>query len=256
MPPSSSQSQPPHNVWFGVSMFLIGLIVGSIFTFFSGVKLPFASQPTQVTAPTDAQPAPKLGVEERMKMIAKDLDLDASSFASCLTSGKFADLINAHQASGTKAGVNGTPGTVIVHQKTGQARLVPGAYPFEAFKAEIDAMLVDPTSAPKNPSIQVLSGSVVDGVNFDFDHWRGSRDADIVLIEYSDYQCPYCHAVHPTLKQVITEYGSKIAWVYRHFPLSFHPEAVPLATGAECANELGGLEAFWKFTDMAMNNGK
>ena len=82
------------------------------------------------------------------------------------------------------------------------------------------------------------------------DHIRGSLDAEVFLVEYSDYYCPYCSTFHSTAKQALSEYGDKIAWVYRHFPLDeLHPNARPLAEISECITELGGNDAFWAFSD-------
>ncbi len=76
----------------------------------------------------------------------------------------------------------------------------------------------------------------------------GSRDADIVVVEYSDLQCPFCDRFHPTMERIVEEYQGKVVWVYRHFPLEMlHSEAVPSAIASECAGEIGGNEAFWKY---------
>ncbi len=81
----------------------------------------------------------------------------------------------------------------------------------------------------------------------DKDHVRGDlKKAKVVMVEYSDFQCPYCSKHHPTLEKVYAEYGDQIAWVYRHFPLSFHPNAEPTALASECASEQG---KFWEFAD-------
>lgn len=83
------------------------------------------------------------------------------------------------------------------------------------------------------------------------DHIVGSPDAPLVLIEYSDFQCPYCNMVHPTLKHIVAESNGQIAWVYRQLPLeSIHPNAKPAALASECIAELLGNDGFWKFADV------
>jgi len=82
------------------------------------------------------------------------------------------------------------------------------------------------------------------------DHIYGNPDAEISLIEYSDFECPYCKRFHQTPKQVVDNYGGKVNWVYRHFPLSIHnPGAQKQAEASECAGELGGNDAFWKYAN-------
>ena len=82
------------------------------------------------------------------------------------------------------------------------------------------------------------------------DHIYGNPNAPISLIEYSDFECPFCKGFHPTAKEIIDSYGGKVNWVYRHFPLPMHnPGAQIEAEASECVNQLGGNEAFWKFTD-------
>ncbi len=83
----------------------------------------------------------------------------------------------------------------------------------------------------------------------------GSKNAPVEIIEFSDFQCPYCGRAAPTIKQVIEEYGDKVTFVYRDFPLdSIHPMATPAAIAAECVRENGGDEAYFEFHDKIFAN--
>jgi protein-disulfide isomerase len=84
------------------------------------------------------------------------------------------------------------------------------------------------------------------------DHLLGDPNATIKIVEYSDIDCPFCKRFHTTLHQVIDEYGksSKVAWVYRHFPLdSLHPNARKKAEATECVADIGGNTKFWQYLD-------
>jgi len=82
------------------------------------------------------------------------------------------------------------------------------------------------------------------------DHFMGDPNAPIVIVEYSDMECPYCKNFHQTMQQVMDEYigTGKVAWVYRHFPISqLHSKAPREAAATECAASLGGEEKFWEY---------
>lgn len=84
----------------------------------------------------------------------------------------------------------------------------------------------------------------------DEDHIKGNKDARVILIEYSDLECPFCSTFHATAQQIQDEYGDDVAWVYRHFPLDLlHNRARPAALASECAAEIGGNDNFWAFID-------
>ena len=83
----------------------------------------------------------------------------------------------------------------------------------------------------------------------DKDHVRGPANAKLTLIEYSDFECPFCKQFAPTTSQILSAYPKDVRLVYRHFPLSFHANAQKEAEASECVAELGGNDAFWKFHD-------
>ena len=82
------------------------------------------------------------------------------------------------------------------------------------------------------------------------DHIYGNPEAPISIIEYSDFECPFCRKVHLVLKRLVNESEGQVNWVFRHFPLGFHqPYAVQQAEASECVTEIGGNQAFWVFSD-------
>lgn len=118
----------------------------------------------------------------------------------------------------------------------GTAGVTPGVQQGEQTSAK---------SAGDNPQIPVTEQ----------DHSRGNRSAAVTLIEFSDFQCPFCQRFHPTAKQALAEYGDKVRWVYKHFPIdSIHPHARPAAEASECIAEQKGNEGFWQFADALFEN--
>lgn len=96
---------------------------------------------------------------------------------------------------------------------------------------------------------QALAAGEVEPIN-DNDLVRGNRNAEIALVEWSDLECPFCSKFHPTAQQVLDEYGDKVMWVYRHFPLnSIHPKAQGYAEATECVHKLSGEKKAWEMID-------
>lgn len=80
---------------------------------------------------------------------------------------------------------------------------------------------------------------------------RGKPNAPVQIIEFSDFQCPFCFRAHPIVKQVLSTYGDRVSLVYRHYPLQNHPNARPAAEASACANEQG---RFWEYHDRLFAN--
>jgi protein-disulfide isomerase len=84
------------------------------------------------------------------------------------------------------------------------------------------------------------------------DHTQGNSKADLVIVEYGDYQCPYCGAAYPVLKELMSQFGNQVKFVFRNFPLSeIHQYARPAALAAEAANLQG---KFWEMHDAIYEN--
>lgn len=99
-------------------------------------------------------------------------------------------------------------------------------------------------TTPQPPAVPVR------GVQAD-DHIVGNPDAKMVIVEYSDPECPFCKAQHETLAQVVATYDpADVAWVYRNFPIpGLHKKAQIESEALECAAELGGNDGFWKYAN-------
>jgi protein-disulfide isomerase len=91
-------------------------------------------------------------------------------------------------------------------------------------------------------------------VSGDRDHIQGSADAAVTLVEYGDYECPYCGAAYPIIKEVQARMGERLRFVFRNFPISTsHPHAEQAAEAAEAASAQG---SFWEMHDVLYENQK
>jgi len=97
------------------------------------------------------------------------------------------------------------------------------------------------TSEPKDINYKPVTSA---------DHIFGNPDADVMILEYSDTECPFCKDFDVTLQSIMDQYGKdgKVAWAYRYFPIAqLHPKAPKEAEAVECAGQLGGNDIFWKY---------
>lgn len=89
------------------------------------------------------------------------------------------------------------------------------------------------------------------------DHIIGNPDADVLIVEYSDYECDFCATFHTTMEQIMEQYGTsgKVAWVFRHFPLDArHKNARMAAEASECVANLSTEDNFWRFSKEVFAN--
>lgn len=177
--------------------------------------------------------------------LAKAAGADEDDFNKCLSDKKYASKISTQSTEAQTAGGKGTPYSIIM---SGDIRVpINGAQPLTVIKEALDAIINNDSAklaALNQPTLNLPA------VNKDSDHIKGNKDAKITIVEYSDMECPYCQRFHPTMQQVIADYGDKVNWVYRHFPLtSIHPNAMNLALSSECVAELEGNDKFWEFVD-------
>lgn len=86
------------------------------------------------------------------------------------------------------------------------------------------------------------------------DHVRGAKKPKVTIVEYSDYECPFCKRFHGTMQNLVDKYPDDLSWVYRHWPIEgLHPvKARREALAAECAADQKGSDGFWEFSDRFM----
>lgn len=194
----------------------------------------------------DAAPAAdnQAGTGERrldvasLKERAKSLGLDASKFDQCLDGGVMAQRVSDEQKEGAALGVSGTPSFLI------NGVLVVGAQPQSSFESIIDAELKDGTG-DKAAAALGESGKR-EKVKLADSYLIGEKNAQIKMVEFTDFECPFCERAFPTVNAVMEKYQGKISLEYKSFPLSFHPNAQKAAEAALCAGEQG---KFWEMHD-------
>jgi protein-disulfide isomerase len=170
---------------------------------------------------------------------ATKLGLDSDKFNKCLTSGEKATLVAADLTDGSSLGVQGTP-SFFVNGKP----LFIGASPFDQFKKAIDDELNGVASATDKKTVGLGNLPIL-----------GNQNAPVALVEFSDYECPFCGAFFKGAEaQIKKEYvdTGKVKLVYRDYPLNqIHPGAQKAAEAARCAGDQG---KYWEFHDAVFSN--
>jgi protein-disulfide isomerase len=216
---------------------------------------------------------------EKLEGYAKDLGLNAAKFKASLDTNKHKAQIEAEQKVARDLGAAGTPSFFI------NGRSLRGAQPFEAFKAVIDEELAKAKQlvAAGTPKSQVYAKMIENGATEQKfidapaapaaaapaepdankiyqiaaaakSPVKGNPSAKVTIEQFSDFQCPFCSRVEPTVKQIMDTYGSKVKIVWRNYPLPFHQNAMPAAQAAAEVFAQGGSEKFWKFHELLFAN--
>jgi protein-disulfide isomerase len=186
---------------------------------------------------------PAAGVVGTLKSYAKQLGLDTEAFNQCLDSDKYSSEVQKDEQEGITAGVQGTPAFFV------NGTPLSGAQPYSVFQAAIDAALAGGALQPPAPTPTVVPVEV----SAEDDPSVGPEDAPVTIIEFADYQCPYCERFYTqTFPQIIQNYGDRVRFVFRDFPLtSMHEYALKAAEASECADEQG---KFWEYHDLLFVN--
>lgn len=202
--------------------------------------------------------------------LAEVIGADMTAYNNCVAGDEMAALVQARLNEGLALGFNGTPSFLFTSAGAPEGFPLVGAQPFGVFAETIDAIAAGevPPSAQQQqqqqgdsagiPAWASPEGKAVDPNNPGFtmygDQTRGSADAPLVIVEFSDFQCPYClqyhEATEPTLLEQYVDTGL-VRFVYKHFPLSIHPQAPAAGIAAECASDQG---MFWEMNDMLFGN--
>ena len=192
--------------------------------------------------------------------------VDAKAFKDALATQEAAKKVDEDQNLASRIGVNGTPAFRVNGVE------LSGAQPFTKFKELIDAEL-------KKAEAKIATGTAKDRIyvamstenfkklvpaNDDEDHpdetavhrvlvgdspVRGSADAPVTIVMFSDFQCPFCKRIEPTIEKISETYGGKVRIVWKHEPLPFHPRAEPAAELALEARAQQGDKGFWNAHD-------
>lgn len=217
-----------------LSIVIAGVFIGGGLYF--GGSTPAAGTPQAVS------------LEERLLDLAVGAGANKKDFLTCFEEKETLALVQEDTSNAIATGGQGTPWGIIVGP-SGKKYPLSGALPQATIEQMIAVALAEGEgSVADSEEAQALEQMTP--IN-ESDHIKGNRDAKVVIVEYSDFDCPFCTRFHNTMNSIVKKYPpTEVAWVYRHFPLAqLHPDAETVSVAAECVAKLEGNEAFWKFAD-------
>lgn len=182
--------------------------------------------------------------ESEPKTLSEQVGVSKSELSACINDTDMESLNDNITISIKKAMLNipqnerGTPYSIVIGPN-GVMADIRGAYPYQEVKAIIAGVALGEVAS-------VYTGEInLPGPN---DHVYGNPNASITVIEYSDFECPYCKSFHSTMKKIVAESDGNVNWIYRHFPL--HQTSFEKLVAAECVTQVKGNDAFWEYTDL------
>jgi protein-disulfide isomerase len=194
-----------------------------------------------------------------LENLADEVGADLGAYLACVESGRTADLVDERVAEARALGLGSTPSFQVIDNRTGDTYEIIGAQPLEVFTQALDAAISGSTPTTAAPQPAQLPFWASDGLRPDPDRpgytlagdaYRGDPDAALVVIEVSDFQCPFCRRhtleTQPAIDEAYVDTG-QIMWVFKHLPLPMHPQAQLAGAASECAGEQG---AFWEMHDL------
>lgn len=187
-------------------------------------------------------------VTKTMVSLARKIGLNQRDYEACLRSGEFVPALEDAIALAEQSGVQGTPTFIVIKRTFNSDGTIVSEQQIPVVGARDIATFEQVIATGQAPADQgPFSGEKI--ILNETDHWKGPKNAEVVIVKYTDIDCPFCKRSWTTLDPLL-EKNSNYALVYRHSPiLSLHPLAGYKAIGSECAKKIGGEEVFWKFID-------
>jgi protein-disulfide isomerase len=205
-----------------------------------------------------------------LEKYAAEIGLDMAKYKAAIENPKTKEKVEADLKMGNNFGVQGTPSFFM------NGRAFSGAYPLDSFKNAFDEEIkkVDAKLASGTPRAELYATLIKDGLDkaaprkeparpgepqpgevYKADvkgaAIKGPKDALVTIVQFSDFQCPFCSRVEPTIDQIMKEYAGKVRVAWRNLPLAFHNNAKGAAIAAKAAQQQG---KFWQMHEILFKN--